>query len=352
MLKGLLIALCFVLAVRASVVVLTPDNFDTIIDGSKPAFIEFYAPWCGHCKKLAPEYDQVGEVIQKFSDKVVVAKVDCDAHKDLCGRYDITGYPTLKWFPKGETKKGDAYNGGRTADDILSFISGKVGINAKIKKAPSAVVDLTDASFDKVVLDAKKNVLVEFYAPWCGHCKQLAPIYEKLGNVFAPESDVVIARIDADTHKVASNKHGITGFPTLKWFPKDNKAGVAYEQGRELKDFVEFINKNAGTSRDISGSLPATAGRIAALDEIAKDFAKASNKNALLSKAKSAVSSLTGEQEKDGKVYLRIFEKIVEKGETYITEEKERVQRLLTGGHAFGKKFDEFTKRKNILAAF
>ncbi|CAN0548325.1 unnamed protein product, partial [Laminaria digitata] len=61
--------------------------------------------------------------------------------------------------------------------------------------APSAVVDLTLDTFDSIVMDPSKNTLVEFYAPWCGHCKTLAPIYEKLGNIFAAEKDVVVAKV-------------------------------------------------------------------------------------------------------------------------------------------------------------
>jgi thioredoxin-like negative regulator of GroEL len=56
--------------------------------------------------------------------------------------------------------------------------------------APSFVVDLTPSNFDKIVLNKKDNVLVEFYAPWCGHCKSLTPIYEQLSRVFENEEEV------------------------------------------------------------------------------------------------------------------------------------------------------------------
>lgn len=64
-------------------------------------------------------------------------------------------------------------------------------------QAPSAVVDLTSQTFDSIALDPKKNVLVEFFAPWCGHCKKLTPVYEKLGGAFAAEESVVIAKVTA-----------------------------------------------------------------------------------------------------------------------------------------------------------
>jgi protein disulfide-isomerase A6 len=67
-----------------------------------------------------------------------------------------------------------------------------LGLKAKVKSnaAPTALVDLDDDSFDKIVLDKSKDVFVEFYAPWCGHCKRLEPDYQKFADVFANENDV------------------------------------------------------------------------------------------------------------------------------------------------------------------
>lgn len=60
----------------------------------------------------------------------------------------------------------------------------------QIKEAPTAVTVLTPDNFDKIVMDPTKDVLVEFYAPWCGHCKSLAPIYEKVAATYAGEPNV------------------------------------------------------------------------------------------------------------------------------------------------------------------
>lgn len=74
-----------------------------------------------------------------------------------------------------------------------------------MKAAPSAVTTLTTENFDSLVLGSK-NALVEFYAPWCGHCKQLAPKYEELAKVFAGDKNVVIAKLDATEYGEIANK--------------------------------------------------------------------------------------------------------------------------------------------------
>jgi len=328
---------------------LTPENFDSIVDGSKAAFVEFFAPWCGHCKSLAPAYEVVGDAFAKIHD-VVIAKVDADKHKDLGGRFGVTGFPTLKFFPKGSTTPED-YEGGRETDDIIDFINKKTGSRAKVGKAPSDVVILDSTNFDKIVLDSSKHVLVEFYAPWCGHCKKLAPIWEKLSSVFKNDNDVVIANIDADKFGDVGSKYGVSGFPTLKFFPKDTKGGVAYEGGRELSDFVKYINEKAGTKRTDSGRLDETFGRVSALDDLASAFLSSSDKNSALKKAEETLKSLSGNHG-DVEFYVKYMKAIISKGNNFVETEKERLTKLMDGGSVSSQKIDELTGRKNIISQF
>lgn len=80
-----------------------------------PAFVKFFAPWCGHCKKLAPIWVQLAHHLK---NKVAVAEVDCEAYSSLCTTHKIQGYPTLIYFT-GDVRT--EYNGGRKLDQLRAF---------------------------------------------------------------------------------------------------------------------------------------------------------------------------------------------------------------------------------------
>ncbi|KAL8155458.1 hypothetical protein AgCh_000739 [Apium graveolens] len=314
----------------ADVVVLTQDNFHNQVGLDRAALVEFYAPWCGHCKKLAPEYEKLAASFKK-AKSVLIAKVDCDEHKGVCGKYGVSGYPTIKWFPKGslEPKK---YEGPRTAEALAEFVNSEGGTNVKITSVPSSVVILNSDNFEGIVLDTRKNVLVEFYAPWCGHCKNLAPIYEKVAAAFHMEEDVVIANLDADKYKDIGEKYDVKGFPTLKFFPKGNKAGEDYHGGRDLNDFVNFINEKCTTSRDANGQLTSEAGIVASLDNLVKEFVSADDKDgkkAAYARLEAELEKLDDSSARYGQIYLKSAKSCMDKGSDYPKKEIERLERLL-----------------------
>lgn len=109
-------------------------------------------------------------------------------------------------------------------------------------------------NFAEVVLE-DRDVLVEFYAPWCGHCKKLAPVFEELANKLKDE-DVSVVKMDATANDVPPS-YSVRGFPTLYWKPK-GQSPQPYEGGRELDDFVKFIASHASkelNSWDRNGNL-------------------------------------------------------------------------------------------------
>ena len=103
-------------------------------------------------------------------------------------------------------------------------------------------------NFDDIVMNKKKDVLIEFYAPWCGHCKQMEPTYKKLAKKFKKEKNLVIAKIDATANDSPSS-FKVEGFPTIYFAPANNKGSpIKHEGGREQDDLEKFIKEHATVS--------------------------------------------------------------------------------------------------------
>jgi len=463
--KAFFLALLCVAAATAEitkdegVLVLTEKNFDDAIKEHEFLLVEFYAPWCGHCKALAPEYAKAAGVLAEKESKIMLGKVDATEEGKLAEKFEVRGYPTLKFFRNGKPVE---YSGGRTADTIVTWLEKKTGppaleladaeaakkfvadnkvavigffkdqttaeakaflevaatlddykfgisgaddvaseysvdgqkvvlfkqfdegknefegdyevealtkfveanamplvvefnhesaqkifsgaikshlllfvsyksdgfaatkeTAAKIAKEykgqllfvtvdtdeedhkrileffgmkedelpgmrlikleedmakykpASAAIDeeairafvagyldgtlkqhllseevpedwdkeavkvLVGKNFEEVAKNADKHVLVEFYAPWCGHCKQLAPIWDKLGEKFKDSEDIVIAKMDSTANELEDIK--IQGFPTIKLFKKGDNKVVDYNGERTLEGFTKFL---------------------------------------------------------------------------------------------------------------
>jgi len=111
------------------------------------------------------------------------------------------------------------------------------------------------------------------------------------------------------------------------------------------------VNQNSGTARSADGKLDSQAGRVTALDDLAKQFVSGADFAGLLTKAEAAAKSLPESDAFSGKVYLKVMSSIKEKGTSFVPTEITRIERLMQGSIT-GEKADEFTKRKNILNAF
>jgi len=349
-----LFAAVLLAGVQASNVIdLTPENFDNVVGKGKPGLVEFFAPWCGHCKNLAPIYEQLADAFAHAQNKVVVAKVDADgAGRSLGERYGVTGFPTLKWF--SADGKDEPYEGGRDLDALAEFITKKSGVKSIIKPPPPPeTVILNSHTFDEVVLDKTKNVLVSFTAPWCGHCKNMKPTYEQVATTFKPESDCVVANLDADAqpNKPLASKYGISSFPTIKFFSKDDKEKPEdYDGDRSEAAFVEYLNEKCGTQRAVGGGLNDQAGRHSELDELANKFFVATGD--LRDSIYEEASKLADQAGDAYKHYIRVMEKVVNGSEEYLEKESKRLATILKKRNLSQSKLDEIKVKFNILSAF
>ncbi|XP_073141835.1 protein disulfide-isomerase [Henckelia pumila] len=452
------------------VVTLGHSNFTDFVAKHKFIVVEFYAPWCGHCKKLAPEYEKAASILSKTDPQVVLAKVDASDqnNKPLANEYEIRGFPTLKILRYGGSVVQE-YKGPRDADGIVSYLKKQSGPASVELKSPEEVTSIIESNkilvvgvfqelsgesfenfttladrlrddcefghtidgkllphgdissggpfvrlfkpfdelvvniqefdvdalvkfveetsiptltlFDKdpkhhpfvikyfnspnakamlflnftngqfdafeskyrnvalqykgqglsflmgdveasqgafkyfginddqvpliiiqkadgekylkpnvepdhieswvkdfkdgivrpykksepvpdandepvkvvvadslqeMVLSSGKNVLLEFYAPWCGHCKKLAPILDEVAVSFENDPDVIIAKIDATTNDIPRETFDVKGYPTL-YFKSCSGNVVQYDGDRTKEDMIEFIQKHRDT---------------------------------------------------------------------------------------------------------
>nr|CAG4642426.1 EOG090X0438 [Evadne anonyx] len=269
---------------------LVDDDFDSKLSTYNTALVMFYAPWCGHCKRLKPEFEKAGSLLFKNDPPVTLVKVDCtEGGKATCSKFSVQGYPTLKIFKAGEFSAD--YNGPREASGIAKYMRAQVGPSAKellsVKTAESfmskdevTVVGFFEKSNElnnnfmtvadklretiKFGVSSAKDVLEKY-----GHKNNIVLFRPKhLSNKF--ESDSVVyegsASKDEITTWVQKNYHGLVGYRTMEnadqfkqplvvaYYGVDyikNVKGTNYWRNRVLKvaqSFKEFnfaiCNKN------------------------------------------------------------------------------------------------------------
>ncbi|UJR37656.1 hypothetical protein I4U23_030353 [Adineta vaga] len=234
------------------VVDLTKDNFTQFLQQNPVVLVEFYAPWCGHCKQLTPHYEQAARLMKDVDNPVAFAKIDATIEESLAREYSIEGYPTIKIFHKNSEKpleyEGPRQPGSAIADYIKKYAS------PSWTPPPSDVVVLTAENFDKFTTE--EVVLVEFYAPWCGHCKRLEPKFEKAATLLRKDTNIRLAKVDSTVETELAAAHNITGYPTLIVFRKGGKFapydGEQTEQGivSTMKEFLSLPSREIRNIND------------------------------------------------------------------------------------------------------
>ncbi|KAM4693594.1 protein disulfide-isomerase A6 [Discoglossus pictus] len=264
---ALLLAVNCMYSPSDDVVELTPSNFNReVIQSDSLWLVEFYAPWCGHCQRLTPDWKKAATALKGV---VKVGAVDADKHQSLGGQYGVRGFPTIKVFGANKNKPED-YQGGRTSEAIVdsalsalrSFVkdrlsgkssghdSGRQSYSSGGSGSKKDVIELNEDNFDSQVLNSDDVWLVEFYAPWCGHCKNLEPEWAAAASEVKEQTKgkVKLAAVDATVSQSLSSRYGVRGFPTIKIFQKGEDP-VDYDGGRTRADIVaralDLFSQNA-----------------------------------------------------------------------------------------------------------
>lgn len=217
------------MVIASDVTDLTNDTFDAYVNKESIAIIEFFAPWCGHCKALAPEYEIVAT---KLKGTIGVAKVDCTVEKDLCARFGIQGFPSLKIF-RGPDSASD-YKGGRKADDIIDIMK---------RQALPAVVELESAKVKEFSTSDKVVVIGVFSSKDSNEAKAFNAVANNMRDKFS-------FGITTDKSSLSNHKVSDPGVILFKKF--DEKVNV-FDGSVSEKALKQFIEDKATPNMDDVG---------------------------------------------------------------------------------------------------
>lgn len=272
---------------------------DLLNRGDRPyTFVKFYAPWCGHCKKIGPEFDSLA---QKYDDVLCLA-VDATKINDFNAKYQVQGFPMFRGFKPGSADMDDRVDGADkgkltkkmgkrsqhkpSLDERLDLMEAEIemlgmrldqlgqalnqlfqqvkplidaaaaakGNDAATKAAADAqaandveenIVELTSPE-QLAKLAETDHVIVKFYAPWCGACKALKPQFAELAKKYGKQ--VKFAKANVDTQRALSEKHGIKSMPTIVILER-GKAEPVKVIGADKRDEIENHAKRLSNSK-------------------------------------------------------------------------------------------------------
>lgn len=263
---------------------------------------------CGHCQAMAEDFRRLHKTLSRFTDDVVIAKVNADSEKELGKRFNIGGYPTLLWFPRGDASQPERYHGGRDFQSMLEYVQQHAGLKIDVPVEQRVSVDVDLKALEQHSRD--KDIMLMVHAPCmafyththrnksltnspsphigCGHCKSFKSHYEKVAIALQNEQQhCLVAMLDGNAHQDAAQRYssectcnllisrfGIKGFPTLKFIKKGSVLGEGedYTGPRDPETLIAWINERCGTHRRLDGTLTPEAGILADFEAIAKEI--------------------------------------------------------------------------------
>lgn len=229
---------------------LSRDNASIYTELDRPIFILFQDP----AKKDQDLNDAITKISKdsRSSGALAFAWINAVELKSFAEHVGVADKdPAIAIYEfKGDTKYifSEEYSVEALTKWVSDFVAGKIVATTKSEPIPEKndepVKIVVGDSWEDIVMDESKDVLIEQYAPWCGHCKKLAPVLDELAADLKGVETLVIAKMDA-TKNDAPKEYKAQGYPTLHFFPAGSKSGVAFDGGRSKEDFIKYFKEKA-----------------------------------------------------------------------------------------------------------
>ncbi|KAL2063813.1 hypothetical protein VTL71DRAFT_5618 [Oculimacula yallundae] len=224
----------------SKVLQLDGKNYDRLIAQSNyTSIVEFYAPWCGHCKNLQPAYEKAAANLQGLAK---VAAIDCDEemNKPFCGQMGVQGFPTLKIVKPGKTPGRpivESYDGPRTAKGI---------VDAVIDKIPNLVKRVDDKSLEAWLAESNETAKAILFSDK----GKTSALLKAIAIDFKGSINVAQIR-NTDKEKASLELFGVSKFPTLLLLPGGKEAeGLVYDGEMKKDPMVKFLTQAAEPNQD------------------------------------------------------------------------------------------------------
>lgn len=211
--------------------------------------------WKGANLKRTNYYlNRIKKVAEEFKEKIHFVVEDKKTMKADFDRFGLDANKEAQIVIENlQTTERYKYSGEFSVENLKQFVTdfldGKVKPHIKSEPVPTQTGPVTvvvGETFKDIVLDNTKDVLIELYAPWCGHCKKLEPTYNELAEALKSQPNVVIAKMDATANDATHPEYQAKGYPTILFAPANNKdQPVKYSGSRDVAGFTEFLKKHA-----------------------------------------------------------------------------------------------------------
>ncbi|KAK4883034.1 hypothetical protein RN001_006353 [Aquatica leii] len=185
---------------------LSPADFYNILQEGSVWFIDWYAPWCPPCKKLLPEMRKASQHFEP--ENVQFGTIDCTLHSNLCSYEGIRAYPTTRFY---NGSKIHHFHGVPNEEGIVEFVENMLH---------PIVINLEEDNFIQLERKSEHELwIVDFYAPWCGPCQRLMPVWNSLAKQLSNFEFVKLAQVDCTQQSNLCHSQNVKSYPTIRLYP-------------------------------------------------------------------------------------------------------------------------------------